>query len=100
MTIPEFLNNVQTDLNVKIIDKLDKTFNSHDFLEKFAEIFESEYIDFLNYYKGKGAFRVVHSQIGKYLRKHENDLKIKGIGKTDSKNLFGNFDGIEKWGKI
>ena len=100
MSISEFLKNNIDILSTRIIGSFNHTFNSHDFIEKFAEIFESEYIDFLNQYKGKGAFQTVHSQIGRFLRDNENILHIKGIGKAENKNIFGNIDGIEKWEKI
>ena len=100
MTIHSFLSFNQDAIKMRIIKAMDSPFNSHDFIEKFAELYETEYIDFLNQYKGNNAFRTVHSQIGKFLKEHENELEIIGSGKTNNKNVFGNLNGIEKWEKI
>ena len=100
MTINSFLSSNQIKIKMRIINIMDNPFNSHDFIEKFAELYETEYIDFLNQYKGNNAFRTVHSQIGKYLKEHENELGILGSGKTNNKNVFGNLNGIEKWEKV
>ena len=99
MKIPTFLDNNRAKLS-EMIDSLGVNFSSHKFIEMFAQTFESEYIDFLNEYKGKGAFRKVHSQIGKFLRENENYFKIKGTGKKGSENIFGNIDNVESWEKI
>jgi hypothetical protein len=99
MKISTFLDNNRVELS-KIINGLADNFNSHEFIEKFASTFETEYIDFLNEYKRKGAFQKVHSQIGKFLKVNENYFKISGIDKKNSKNIFGNIDGVELWKKI
>jgi len=100
MTIHSFLNLNLANVKMRIIDQMDNSFNSHDFIESFAEQYETEYIDFLDQYKGNKAFQTVHSQIGKFLKEHENELGIVGSGKTDNKNVFGNLNGIEKWKKV
>ena len=101
MKVSTFLDNNRAELSEMIDNlKLKGDFSSHKFIEKFAQTFESEYIDFLNEYKGKGAFRKVHSQIGKFLKLNESYFKIKGKGKNGSENIFGNIDGVELWEKI
>jgi hypothetical protein len=62
----------------EIVDNLDSSFDSHRFIQKFAKRFEADYIDFLNNYRGEGAFQKVHEQIASALRRHEADLGIVG----------------------
>lgn len=73
-----------------------KIFDSHEFIRHFAKKFEIEYVEFLSTYK-KEPFRNVHAQIGKFLSEHQDFLKIKDDGITQSPNIFGTESQNENW---
>lgn len=98
MDIKKFLNSQINDLK-NIINNLDFEFTSHDFLKKFAKNFERDYILFLDYYKDRDAFQIVHSQIGRFLSENAGDLNIKKTKKVPSENIFGEIDDIQEWSK-
>ena len=81
----------------RIIANLPNRFNSHDFIEKFAKEFEPNYIDFLQQYRGSGAFLTVHSQIAKFLSENSESLEILKTEKVRNKNIFGDDDEIQGW---
>jgi len=100
MKINKFLNGKISELNNIIFD-LDDNFTSHDFLKKFAKLFECEYIEFLYECKGKGAFQNVHSQIALFLSLNSPVLRIcKTESKVKSENIFGEIDEIQGWKKL
>ncbi len=98
ITINEFLKLKNNEIK-DIIENLNSPFNSHDFIERLTHKFEGEYIEYLNYYKGKGAFRTVHGIIAKYLSESSNLFNIKKENKVKNKNVFGDFDYIQEWSK-
>lgn len=71
-------------------------FDSHEFIRHFAKEFEASYVEFLSSYKLE-PFRKVHAQIGMFLSKHQELLKIKDNGITYSPNIFGIKTQNEKW---
>ena len=75
-------------------------FSSHDVIEKFAYLYESDYIDMLNEYKGDDAFRKVHSQIGAFLSNNSNLVGIKKTGRSKNINIFGHDTEVQYWEKI
>lgn len=95
------LNQFMT-LNLAIIrDEIIKNipnriFDSHEFIRHFAKKFELEYVEFLGSYEHE-PFRTVHAQIGKFLSEHQDFLKIKDDGITQSSNIFGANSQNEKW---
>lgn len=94
------VSNTLTTLDLdKIIAKLDNRFSSHDFIKKFSQEYESEYIGMLDVYKGKGVFRTVHGQIARYLSRNQKSLNIETKGKDNSENIFGNKCKVEFWKK-
>lgn len=99
MTINDFLEQNFDLLINDLIVKLESEFSSHDFIKVFAKKFESEYIEFLNIYKGNDAFRTVHSQIAKYLSENEIKLNIGKTHKLRSENIFGEMDEVQGWKK-
>jgi predicted glycoside hydrolase/deacetylase ChbG (UPF0249 family) len=99
MTIQDFLQQNINQLRTNVISELEIEFNSHDFIKRFAKKFETDYIDFLNSYKGQDAFRTVHSQIAKFLADNEVSLNIHKTKKVKSENVFGELDLIQGWGK-
>jgi hypothetical protein len=99
MTINEFLQQHIGKLKSDILSELDFEFNSHDFIKKFAKIFEAEYISFLDHYRGQDAFRTVNSQIAKFLADNELSLDIHKTKRVYSENIFGELDLIQGWRK-
>ncbi len=86
---------------IQIISTLRHDFSSHDFLEKFAEQYESEYIDMLVNYQNTGrAFQTVHSMIAKYLSQNMTTFHIDKTSRDGSENVFGTIDFIQWWKKI
>lgn len=97
--LDDFLNQHQAELRL-IIDSLPNSFNSHDFIEKVAHEFEGEYIDYLNHYRGKGAFRTVHGQIARHLSVHASNFQVKKLSRAASETVFGTEDIIQEWQKF
>lgn len=90
----EHLDNVK-----RVISHLPVVFDSHQFIEKISKEIETEYIDLLNGAGDENQFRTVNMQIGRFLSTNKEELGIVSMGKTKSKNVFGNFSECEKWGK-
>lgn len=98
--INSFLKSKNSDLII-IINSMRDTFSSHDFIEKFSQKFEPNYIEMLVKYKDSGhAFQTVHSMIAKYLSLHMKELGIVKSPKDGSENVFGSTDIIQWWNKI
>lgn len=77
---------------------INKEFSSHDFIEKFTEKFEQDYIEMLvNYQKSGQAFQTVHSLIAKFLSLKMSVLGIEKTQKKESENVRGNLDVIQWW---
>lgn len=98
MSIDQFMSeNVE---GIKIIIKgLAPQFSSHDFIEKFAQKYEDDYIDMLVMYKGRSAFQEVHKQIAKFLSKEAVSLSIEKSSKKLSENVFGSDTEVQWWFK-
>ena len=100
--IDGFLKQHQNEI-INIISNLKKDveFSSHDFIEKFAQQYETDYIEMLVKHQRTGnAFRKVHSIIALYLSRNMPTLHIVKTEKKPSKNVFGNEDIIQWWKKI
>lgn len=97
------LRDKEDEIKDKIISQLPKIFTSHDFIWKFIEEYEDIYIPELwsHYNKRTGiAFREVNRQIGKFLSANREDLGLKKIERTDSKNIHGNYTPVREWEKL
>ena len=100
MKLNQFMTANLATLRDEIIENIPtKTFDSHEFIRLFSKKFEIEYVEFLITYKNE-PFRNLHAQIGKFLSKHQDSLKIKDAGITQSPNIFGIDSPNEKWSKI
>jgi len=98
--INNFLKQHHNELTI-IIFKLDEKFSSHHFIEKFAQRFESDYIEMLVNYQYNGeAFQTVHRLIAKFLSSNMGALHIEKDEKGDSETVFGTIDRIQWWKKI
>lgn len=102
MTVDEIIK-ANIDVVIAIIDKLDDEFDSHDFIPKFAERFEQEYVRLLYKYINSSPFTTLHSQIAQSLGKNQDAL---GISKVDdgrvheSNNIFNNITPCALWRKV
>ena len=73
-------------------------FSSHDFIEKFSQQYEADYIEMLVKYKNSGhAFQTVHSMIALYLSKNMALFNIDKTQKKGSENVHGEIDNIQWW---
>lgn len=53
-----------------ILSQLGKTFDSHEFIKKFIQMYEPEYLNLLvDHANAKNVFKSYHSRIGKYLNR-------------------------------
>ncbi len=98
MEIKVFLKGEISEL-VNIIHSLDVEFTSHDFLKKFAKLYEPVYVRFLDKYS-TDAFQNVHSQIAHFLSKNSAILGIVKTKKVMSENIFGEMDMIQSWKRL
>lgn len=99
MKINDYLKTHIGDIH-EIINDMNDEFSSHDFIEKFAQKHESNYIDMLKeYQKTQNAFQTIHSMIAKFLSINQSSLNIKKSLRGTSENVFGNEDVIQWWEK-
>ena len=98
--INKFLKNHHQGI-IDIISKFNSEFSSHDFIEKFAQKYEADFIDMLLLYKNKGkAFQTVHSSIARYLSKNKEIFSIAKTERKGSEHVFGSIDKIQWWERI
>lgn len=101
MTVNDFFVQNINLIKAEIIDTLDTTFDSHEFIRKFSKRFEADYIRFLCDYSAEGAFREIHKQIAQSLSRNEAELDIaKTNVKDKSPNIFGEMTEAERWAKV
>ncbi len=97
--INSFLNTHQSEIK-SIISLFEENteFSSHDFIEKFSQKYEADYIEMLVTYQNSGqAFQTVHSKIALHLSKNMALLNIDKTEKKGSENVHGNIDRIQWW---
>lgn len=102
-TINEYLTSNSIKVNL-IIQGLDAEFTSHEFIQRFAQEYEEDYIEFLYAYKKQNAFQTVHAQIARHLSiGSKSGSGIYPIEKTDdarSQNVFGAVSPNQGWKRI
>jgi len=99
--IDSFLKQHQKEI-VNIISNLkkDNEFSSHDFIEKFTQKYEADYIEMLVKYKSTGkAFQTVHRLIALHLSLNMPALHIGKTKRKPSENVFGTDNKIQWWKK-
>ena len=77
-----------------------REFLSHDFIEEYCKQYETDYIDWLNVYRGTNrAFQTVHSLIGNFLSDNEGGLtpEYRRTHRADSENVHGTIDRPMWW---
>ncbi len=79
-----------------VLEKLENTFKSHEFILKLAQDNQSLYIQALaDYYNSPTPFKVVHGQLAKQLHYHA-DLLARDV---PSVNIWGENDVCSQWRK-
>ena len=87
------------------LDELPVKFMSHDFIQKFTQRYQHEYIDFLRHQSlnnpgNPNPFKEIHAQMARFLSHEQSNLNIAQQGKGKSINIFGAYTPNEKWEKI
>lgn len=82
----------------KIIDGLEKKFDSHTFINKLKQTDENTYRRLTFSFKEKD--QTVNSRIGKYLSIRQKELGIEKDGRVLSMNLKGTKTGNQQWKKV
>lgn len=84
-----------------IIKELPDTFSSHEFIQKFSQRLQKEYLAVLTQYTDNNqAFKTVHGQIARYLSTNHEEFGIKKLEKVNSANIFGDVVEIQNWQKV
>jgi len=83
-----------------VINRFELPFTSHQFIQKFAQHNERDYLGFLARYQRERGVRAVNSQIGRFLSIKCEDLGIRKDGKKNDPNFFGNKTGNELWVRV
>lgn len=71
----------------RVVALLPNEFSSHQFIEKYLQVFEADYISLLN--PENGSIRRLHSEIGRFLVNNSNKLNIEKNGNSMDKNIKG-----------
>ncbi|MCL2682606.1 MAG: hypothetical protein FWE63_03845 [Bacteroidales bacterium] len=95
MSVHQFMSEHISDIR-EIIDQMERPFDSHAFIKKFAKNFQVEYVDLLSQYE-QDLFENVHKQIGKFLSEKSAILGIQSAGRVSSENVFGEVNDNENW---
>lgn len=85
-----------------VIEKLDNSFDSHDFIAGLIKMDEKGYENILKSFENlkTGIFRSFHAQIGRYLSLKSTNLGIRPMGKVKSRNIKGYESVNEEWQKV
>ncbi|MEO8610942.1 MAG: hypothetical protein ABI690_23800 [Chloroflexota bacterium] len=82
----------------EVIGKMDKVFNSHEFIIRLAQDYQSLYICALyEHVKGNHPFKVTHGKLAQSLEDFDN--LIEKIDNKPSKNIFGESSMAIVWRK-
>ena len=84
-----------------VVDELPEEFYSHDFIEKYIDLYEREYLAELIRYAlitpQRGAFKKLHSHMGLFLTRNMEKLHIRKDERGNTKNIKGNSTENQKW---
>lgn len=79
-------------------EKGKRNFSSHNFIKKYAELYQREYITMLwDKRDAVSPFQTVHSQIGLELERMQDCCGFEKDGRVSSENIFGNSDEVQNW---
>jgi hypothetical protein len=83
----------------EVIDKMDRYFDSHDFILKLAQMHQRLYVAALAAYVDKDyPFQIVHSEIARRLLNHPK-LAVK-VGEDTSEDIFRQKNSAILWRKV
>lgn len=99
MNVQDFMKENEYEIR-KLLRELPMKFDSHDFMKKFAQKYESEYVDMLNVYKETHPFQNVHTQVAKQLSLNKDYFHLEKVGKVTTPNCFGEDTEVQLWMKI
>ena len=95
MSVNQFMS-ANTIAIQRIINQMQRPFDSHAFIQKFSKEFQAEYVELLSIYEEE-PFIKVHRQIGKFLSENQPKLGVRQNGKILSQNIFGEQSENEQW---
>lgn len=82
-----------------VLDNMPATFNTHEFIQAFAQANQHIYIQALNsYIDSTRPFNALHQQIGKMLKQEFGD-RLTHIDNQSSADIFGNSSECAVWQK-
>lgn len=93
---------------VAVVDEMGNEFSTREFIWKFMDMFEADYVEMLDIVRynpasqeNQGIFHNLHAQIGNYLLGHDEELEINKIGerKEPDINPFGRKTPTQLWRK-
>ncbi len=93
---------INIEIYKSVINKLDNTFDNHQFIEKLIVLYEKEYVELLfNHINSSGGiFQTTHAQIGKFLSDNASELAISKDNKINSENIKKYNSKNQNWKKI
>ncbi len=98
MTITKFMTDNLRAVRMMIAEiMLNDTFDSHEFIRRFAKRFESAYNGFLGNYN---SHRTVHAQLALNLLRNTEFLGIQKNGEVWSESVFGFVVPNKEWVKL
>lgn len=81
----------------QVLGLLPNEFSSHDFIEKYIQEFEEDYIRAL--VPERGGFRRLNSAIGRFMSTHSQTLHIEKVGDIIDENVKGYDSPNASWRK-
>ena len=89
---------------IPTIESMENEFDTHEFILMLAKNNQKDYIDALsNNIANKRPFQVLHSAIGKALKKisYRQNAPIQEVdANISSRNIFGEYSSCSKWKKM
>jgi hypothetical protein len=79
-----------------VVDKMGEEFDSHNFITRYLNEYEKEYIQIL---ADSEVFRTANAQIGRFLSDHSVELGIEKVERVVSSNIKGNESENQNWVK-
>jgi hypothetical protein len=84
----------------EVVDHLGDSFDNHEFIFKYIELHENDYVDLLAMNNGHhDVFQTVNSVMGRDLERFSKRLLIEKIRRIRSFNIKGNKTYNQKWVK-
>jgi hypothetical protein len=93
---------ITVDQAQSVIQKMNKSFDSHKFIEQFSIDYEADYVRMLCKHKDSdnGIFKTVHARIARFLSNKATALNILKTDRTSSENIKGYESENQEWEKL